>query len=129
MRERASLASCNTVVISGTPQLRQRRVTKYAWFHFIGLLAPSVVAVASWNLDAGPELMRKENQGTVRILWVPDPSRDTEGCGQSRLTRALRPLRSEARPGHVTQTLQHNTLTGRDCCFSNHYSYNYIPSD
>lgn len=49
-----------------------------------------MVAVTYWKLDAGPELMRKENQGTVRILWVPDPSRDTEGFGQCRLTRALR---------------------------------------
>ena len=79
-------------------------MTKYGWSHFIALLAPSMVAVTYWNLDAGAYEEREpgNSENTMgprpilgyRRVWPVQAYQGSEDT--------LRPLRSEARPGHAT---------------------------
>ena len=140
VRERAVLATCNTVADAGIPQLGPRggwtnRLVSFHWLTGPQITLSRVVAVPYWNCGAGPELTRKKgDRGTMRILWAPEPIQDTEGFGKCWLSRVLRirwdpqeqkqGLDLPCKPCSVTY------VTGQDCCcFSNHYSNDYIPSD
>lgn len=73
--------------------------------------------------------MRKREPGHSGEYYGPRP---IPGHGLANVAGSqgsedmLETSRSEARPGHATKSgAAEYMLTGRDCCFSNHYSYNY----
>lgn len=137
---RVVLASCNTVADAGIPQLRPgggwtNHLASFHWLTGPQITLSRVVAVAYRNCGAGPELMRKKRDcGTMRMPWAPEPTQDTEWFGKCWLSSALRicwdPPRRKQGLDLPRKLCSVTYVTGQDCCcFSNHYSNDYIPSD